>query len=228
LNETVIRRIWFKLEQGRLNRLAGVGLRAGGGGFVEKTWQKGQTPESGLSLKVSLVPTDEIHRDWKISPESFSKDTDPLPVAGSSCVKGRLYRSGTTIYFDGTVRSTLGLECSRCLATFEFTVTGNVTSVFMPLGDDRKDEPESKLSPEDLDVQFYGGDEVDLFMPIRDQIALAIPMQPLCSESCQGLCPVCGANMNEEKCSCEPTPADPRMAALLKPITDKEKTDASA
>ncbi len=195
---------------------------------MDKIGQKDQTPGSGLALKVSLIPTDEIHRDWEIAPENFNKEDDSLPVSGPSYVKGRLYRSGTTIYFDGTVSSTLGLECSRCLETFESTMTGNVTSIFMPQADDRKDEPEAKLSPEDLDVQFYGGDEIDLFMPIRDQIALAVPMQPLCSESCQGLCPVCGVNMNEEKCSCDPTPADPRMAALLKLITDKEKTDASA
>ena len=42
---------------------------------------------------------------------------------------------------------------------------------------------------------------------------LELPLAPLCSEDCQGLCPVCGANRNTEPCDCAPV-ADPRWAAL--------------
>jgi len=43
---------------------------------------------------------------------------------------------------------------------------------------------------------------------------LAMPAHPLCGESCAGICPVCGANLNEEQCSCSDEKIDPRWAAL--------------
>jgi uncharacterized protein len=39
-------------------------------------------------------------------------------------------------------------------------------------------------------------------------------MQPLCREDCRGLCPRCGADLNEGECACEPGPVDNRWAGL--------------
>ena len=41
------------------------------------------------------------------------------------------------------------------------------------------------------------------------------PFKVLCDEDCKGLCPSCGANLNQEQCSCgDDTDIDPRMEAL--------------
>jgi uncharacterized protein len=37
---------------------------------------------------------------------------------------------------------------------------------------------------------------------LREQVILDAPMQPLCREECQGLCPVCGQDRNERRCDC--------------------------
>jgi uncharacterized protein len=42
---------------------------------------------------------------------------------------------------------------------------------------------------------------------------LAVPFAPLCAETCKGLCPQCGIDLNTGTCSCE-APVDPRLAAL--------------
>jgi uncharacterized protein len=49
---------------------------------------------------------------------------------------------------------------------------------------------------------------------LREQSWLAIPMKPLCTPNCQGLCPQCGVNLNIESCTCEKTSIDPRLAVL--------------
>jgi uncharacterized protein len=49
---------------------------------------------------------------------------------------------------------------------------------------------------------------------VREQCYLAIPMKPLCRPDCQGLCPVCGTNLNIERCQCNPQWQDPRLAVL--------------
>lgn len=46
------------------------------------------------------------------------------------------------------------------------------------------------------------------------EFSLALPVKPLCKDTCLGLCPVCGANRNSNGCSCERAEGDPRLAPL--------------
>jgi uncharacterized protein len=71
----------------------------------------------------------------------------------------------------------------------------------------------AELAEDDLDLYTYEGEEVDLSPLFREQVVLAVPFAPLCSEDCKGLCPQCGADRNLERCDCKP-PVDPRWAAL--------------
>ena len=48
----------------------------------------------------------------------------------------------------------------------------------------------------------------------REQLLLALPLKVTCREDCKGLCPQCGKNLNQERCSCSTEVEDPRWAAL--------------
>jgi len=48
----------------------------------------------------------------------------------------------------------------------------------------------------------FEGDEIDLLPEIGEQVALTVPLKPLCSETCKGLCPFCGADLNTTACGC--------------------------
>ena len=56
-------------------------------------------------------------------------------------------------------------------------------------------------------------DTIDLGPLVRDAIVLELPMAPLCRPDCRGLCPLCGADLNESNCGCV-APPDPRWANL--------------
>src|SRR5919112_562701 len=71
-----------------------------------------------------------------------------------------------------------------------------------------------ELQAEDLILSAYEGDAVDLDEIVREQTLLALPSRHLCREDCKGLCQKCGANLNENQCSCEQGETDPRWAAL--------------
>jgi len=60
-----------------------------------------------------------------------------------------------------------------------------------------------ELSAQELDLDVYSGETVDLEALVREQIILLAPLKPLCSEGCRGLCPTCGVNLNQETCSCK-------------------------
>ena len=54
---------------------------------------------------------------------------------------------------------------------------------------------------------------LDVDALVNEDVYLSLPYRMLCQPDCKGLCPVCGADLNEGPCSCE-KPADPRWDAL--------------
>ena len=55
---------------------------------------------------------------------------------------------------------------------------------------------------DDIGIGYYSEDHLDLSDDSRESLLLELPAKILCSENCRGLCPRCGANLNEGKCDC--------------------------
>ena len=72
----------------------------------------------------------------------------------------------------------------------------------------------SVVEEDDLATAFYENERIDLGHLIMEQFQLAVPMKPLCTDECRGLCPQCGTNLNTGTCDCSRTWEDPRLAAL--------------
>jgi hypothetical protein len=69
----------------------------------------------------------------------------------------------------------------------------------------------------DLDRDFYTGETVNLESILREQVLLTLPLKPLCAETCKGLCPGCGTDLNQETCQC-PAEESTSPLAILKKI----------
>jgi uncharacterized protein len=67
---------------------------------------------------------------------------------------------------------------------------------------------------DELSSPYVEGEELDLGAWARDAYALALPAQLLCREDCAGMCPECGANLNEEPEHAHERAPDPRWAKL--------------
>jgi uncharacterized protein len=77
-----------------------------------------------------------------------------------------------------------------------------------------EEEDEVELGEHDLISTCFSGDEIDLLPEIAEQVALEIPLKPLCSENCKGLCPVCGIDLNFGTCNCVIEQKQSKFAAL--------------
>jgi uncharacterized protein len=122
------------------------------------------------------------------------------------------YRAGSEIFVSGTLDAATRAACSRCVEEFDLPSHRRFRYVLAPMAmDDGKD---FALKAEDLEFSFYQGDEIDLTPLIREQVLLALAERPLCREECRGLCPQCGANLNEGDCGCVIGGLDPRLAVL--------------
>lgn len=153
-------------------------------------------PEEGLNLELEETPQLEGIRITK-------------PFKAILSIK----KSGMEVLIKGIVSGEVELQCSRCLKEYIMPVKTTVEVSYHPIEEINKEEL-VELKRNEMDVDFYRDSEIDTENIIRDQILLAIPMKPLCSEDCKGLCPICGVNLNEESCSCSKNEIDPRLSVL--------------
>ena len=124
----------------------------------------------------------------------------------------RIERDGTDVFVTGEVHAAVSQACGRCLEPCPGVVVTAAVDVRLVPRPATADNVE--LAADDLDVDFYDKDAVDIRGLIEAETTLALPMKPLCREGCLGLCRVCGGNRNVVKCECPERPPDPRMAAL--------------
>ena len=103
-----------------------------------------------------------------------------------------------SIWPTGRPTFTADLLCSRCVEPFPFANSSEFHLRFRPRPEISEENAEVEITPDELDVEFYTERSIPLRDLAAEQIQLAIPMKPLCTESCLGLCPQCGANRNGE------------------------------
>lgn len=130
-----------------------------------------------------------------------------------------LLRTGLNVDCSGRMVCDCFPTCSRCLKVFRYPLDLPFHLTLAPLYESEQElkrlqKDEVELVKEDLEFAYYEGDRFDLGAILREQIILGVPMQPLCKETCKGLCPKCGQNLNEGTCQCQPAQADPRWTPL--------------
>jgi uncharacterized protein len=116
----------------------------------------------------------------------------------------------------GGVKTRLEFSCSRCLEPFDVPVDAafELRYVPQPDGDAEVEPDEREIEDDDLTTAYYSDGQLDIGDLLREQFQLALPMKPLCSDACRGLCAQCGANLNRTECECAPAWEDPRLAPL--------------
>jgi len=114
----------------------------------------------------------------------------------------------------GDVAVRMRFTCSRCLVSFEADIDSVFTMFYTKGNRINYDEDEVELAEEDLVSVSYEGDEIDFAPEIAEQVIMELPLKPLCSEGCQGLCATCGADLNEGDCGCERASFNLKFSAL--------------
>ncbi|WP_432131048.1 YceD family protein [Streptomyces tendae] len=101
----------------------------------------------------------------------------------------------------GTARARARGECVRCLEPLEQQLEADFQELFSyPDADDRgRPVAEPGDDAEDDEDRFFVEDGLIGLEPVlRDAVVLALPMQPVCQEDCQGLCSECGVRLSDD------------------------------
>lgn len=111
----------------------------------------------------------------------------------------------------GDLSFTVTYHCSRCLESCEKEQKAQFDEVFTDVLNQVGDE-----------VHFATNGVAELDPYIEQSIHLAFEFFPVCSSTCMGLCSVCGVNRNEQTCTCDTKPIDPRLAELSDLLSQDE------
>lgn len=143
--------------------------------------------------------------------EEFHIKKDSYPVVSGSEAHIRVeYAGEQKLTIQGTCRLVIEIPCDRCLKAVpvEFELDFQRETVSQTAD---KPLPET----DELDENNYiDGYHLDVDRLLYNEILVGWPMKVLCSESCKGICNVCGQNLNEGACDCEDTGIDPRMSVI--------------
>lgn len=160
-------------------------------------------PEAGLDLDIKEEGTALEEAAGGTLDFSF-----PSPVEAHL----ELSRTGANVQVGGEIKARIRLACGRCLNEFDHDISLDFSDYFTA---GRAEEKDKELKPEEMDISYLEGTEIDTTAMILGQIALDVPIQPLCKEDCKGLCPKCGADLNVTECACDKgDKVDERLAKL--------------
>ena len=168
-----------------------------------------------MLIEISQIPPEGL--DIALSDETLDLGEPADTWEGPAIVHAELHvgRSGHGVLINGSFNSQVPLVCSRCLEPFHFQAADRF-DLYCETGPGSPPAEEHKLADDELDVTYLEEGRINTDHLLRENILLSLPVQPLCREDCRGLCPRCGANLNQGACSCRETPADPRFEALRK------------
>ena len=183
-------------------------------------WERG----SGLSLesmtdlltpKIADITPDGVSLSGDLTGEELGLADTDVALRGTAAIGLDLRAVDRTICVTGVVEGTAIRQCVRCLKGFDDPVAFSVRVAYeretkaasptvkreVPHKKKEAQAVEPKPEPDD-DLYYYAGDHLELAPMLREQLILASPMHPLCSEECRGLCVRCGKDLNEGPCGC--------------------------
>jgi uncharacterized protein len=112
------------------------------------------------------------------------------------------------VMLEGNTNLSLLIPCSRCLEGVEIFFDINISK-----GLDFNETDEDRIKELD-ETNYIEGYNLDVDQLVYDEILIDFPMKVLCSDTCKGICNVCGANLNKETCNCDQVVGDPRMSVI--------------
>lgn len=174
-----------------------------------------RTKDSPYVVGLREIPSEGLGRVFDLSGD-FARatlaDTEAKPEGARLSADVQLMKADDEVLVRGRIEGELTMVCSRCVGPAQVTLSAPFDVLFLPRDADVPDDAaEDSEAP---DVIPYENEQIELGEMLREELLLALPYAPLCSESCKGLCANCGKDLNQGPCGCSEVTADDRFAAL--------------
>lgn len=159
--------------------------------------------------------------------EGSTRPPQPRPIHAHLSLR----KVDDVVVVSGKIESYIELVCSRCATLFQHACRPSFSALFCkdpvmagvahlqrqetgasarPMGQNQgfarhahdHDEDVVQAEGKDLDITYLSHEYIELGDVLAEQLQLQVPFQPLCKETCLGMCSNCGADLNSGKCAC--------------------------
>lgn len=124
-------------------------------------------------------------------------------------IDGNISNNGKTLLLDAVCEGVISTQCARCARDIQKDIRFRIKEALIQ-GEKKTDEFE--------DIIVFEKNDVDIDEIVYNNFIINVSARYLCKEDCKGLCPKCGADLNEGDCGCSEKEVDPRWAALAEMI----------
>ena len=198
-----------------------------------------------LTINLVDIPSEGLPIECEVQSSEIILSSNDGEILGSLNCAGQVFATDDhSANFQGTLTGKVLRECVRCLMSFEEDITlpcdaefrqSNQSSVVpvsskkMKKGRRGHDSVIDDKHEYEIDTYPITDNQIDLLPALREHLILATPLQPLCHESCAGLCQVCGANLNEGVCGCcSPVTVSSAVVSNVHPMLSQKITKHSS
>jgi uncharacterized metal-binding protein YceD (DUF177 family) len=125
------------------------------------------------------------------APDHWRVELIGVPAGADVHLRLRLESVMEGVLVSGDIEVPLTGSCARCLEPIEDTLTLAVQELYAYEGST------TEATSEEDEVRRIEGDHLDLEPLVRDTVVLALPLAPVCTEDCAGLCVDCGQRLDD-------------------------------
>ena len=164
-----------------------------------------------MKIEIHHIPQQGLIIDRRIQATAFETlkhlmATEEMAFIQDIGIKATVTPIQDMIQVQGSVQTCVRIACSRCAEKydapmrrqFELAFSRRIPQDLQPDGTDG-----IELTAQQIGLIAYQGDAIDLRDALAEQVILALPYKPLCSQECKGLCQRCGLNLNKGACQCK-------------------------
>ncbi|WP_076480606.1 YceD family protein [Williamsia sterculiae] len=163
---------------------------------------------------------EQLHKTVVVD-EPVGLDMIGIPAGSPIDLDMQLQSVSEGVLATGTVSGETRGQCARCLEPLNGTVNVFLTELFA------YPDSETERTTDSDEVRRVDHDHIDLEQAVIDAVGLDLPMSPLCSDDCEGLCTECGVRLAIAEPGHHHDTIDPRWAALQDKLGDGDRPDDS-
>lgn len=161
-----------------------------------------------------FAPAAMAHHEGTCQLDVLKSGPDLYTFEGPLSWQVDITNTGDAFLVTGTVEGDAKTACARCMGDADVPLFGEIEGYFVtsptePAEYEEDEDSDASAGMDEAEFDILPDDnKIDLEPLILSALLLDVPLVPLCDDDCKGLCPVCGANLNDEACGCSQAAED--------------------
>jgi len=161
-----------------------------------------------MKIELRSLKDEVNYIDFEEPPDSFGLKVEGVEFFCPVRLKLRVLKSGKNYIGGGRIKTEVNFECSRCLKKITRALESELKFLL------KEEKNQIILESNEGENRIQKGNSFNIDSLVRESLILSLPLKPLCSADCKGLCSICGADLNLSTCGCKKEVVDPRWEKL--------------